>query len=69
LIQNTQNRDGAAIQAKLDDLIRSGRGLNEFVGIEKLTEKEVEAFRCKCEAAAAKVGQSKHQFSKSAAYH
>ncbi|TIO71961.1 MAG: low affinity iron permease family protein, partial [Mesorhizobium sp.] len=25
LIQNTQNRDGAAIQAKLDELIRSGR--------------------------------------------
>ena len=27
LIQNTQNRDGAAIQAKLDELIRSHRRL------------------------------------------
>jgi low affinity Fe/Cu permease len=26
LIQNTQNREGAAIQAKLDELIRSGEG-------------------------------------------
>ncbi|WP_271894254.1 low affinity iron permease family protein [Candidatus Phyllobacterium onerii] len=52
LIQNTQNRDGAAIQAKLDELIRSGAGLNKFVGIEKLTQTEVEAFRDQCEAAA-----------------
>ena len=52
LIQNTQNRDGAALQAKLDELIRVGRGQNTFIGIEHLTEKEVEAFRKKCEQAA-----------------
>jgi low affinity Fe/Cu permease len=69
LIQNTQNRDGAAIQAKLDELIRSGRGLNEFIGIEKLTEKEVEAFRCKCEVAAEKANQPTRTSSKTAAYH
>jgi low affinity Fe/Cu permease len=34
LIQNTQNRDGAAIQAKLDDLILTSRADNEFIGIE-----------------------------------
>jgi low affinity Fe/Cu permease len=48
LIQNTQNRDGAAIQAKLDELIRSGQGKNDFIGIEHLTEEEVEHFRAAC---------------------
>lgn len=51
LIQNTQNRDGAAIQAKLDELIRSGNGKNDFIGIERLTEAEVMEFRKLCEAA------------------
>jgi low affinity Fe/Cu permease len=52
LIQNTQNRDGAAIQAKLDELIRVSRGHNHFIGIEHLTESEVEEIRLKCEEAA-----------------
>jgi low affinity Fe/Cu permease len=51
LIQNTQNRDGAAVQAKLDELIRVSEGENEFIGIEHLSEEEVEEFRKKCEAA------------------
>lgn len=52
LIQNTQNRDGAAIQAKLDEIIRAGHGQNTFIGIEHLSEKEVEEFRKQCEQAA-----------------
>ena len=52
LIQNTQNRDGAAIQAKLDELIRVSKGNNHFIGIEHLTETEVEEIRLKCEQAA-----------------
>ncbi len=52
LIQNTQNRDGAAIQAKLDELIRVGKAKNDFIGIEHLTEKEVEQYRALCEKAA-----------------
>jgi low affinity Fe/Cu permease len=52
LIQNTQNRDGAAIQAKLDELIRVSTGHNTFIGIEHLTESEVEEIRAKCERAA-----------------
>lgn len=43
LIQNTQNRDNAAIQAKLDELIRVGDSDNKFIGIEHLTDEELEA--------------------------
>ena len=42
LIQNTQNRDNAAIQAKLDELIRVSNAKNRFIGIEKLTDRELE---------------------------
>jgi low affinity Fe/Cu permease len=55
LIQNTQNRDGAALQAKLDELIRASSAANAFIGIENLTQEEVDDFRARCEAAA-KVG-------------
>ena len=50
LIQNTQNRDGAAIQAKLDELIRAAHGArDQFVGIENLTADELEEIRKACE--------------------
>jgi low affinity Fe/Cu permease len=43
LIQNTQNRDGKAIQLKLDELIRSKRGArNTMVDLENCTEEELE---------------------------
>jgi low affinity Fe/Cu permease len=45
LIQNSQNRDSAALQVKLDELIRSSSAKNAFVGIEHLTEKEIEKLR------------------------
>jgi low affinity Fe/Cu permease len=52
LIQNSQNRDSAAIQVKLDELIRVGAAHNSLVGIEHLTDKELEDLRAKCEARA-----------------
>jgi low affinity Fe/Cu permease len=58
LIQNTQNRDGAAIQAKLDELIRVTAASNAFIGIEHLTEEEVNQFRSKCKAAADRAGHA-----------
>lgn len=49
LIQNSQNRDSAAIQVKLDELIRVGAARNSLVGIEHLTDEELEDLRTKCE--------------------
>jgi low affinity Fe/Cu permease len=53
LIQNTQNREGAALQTKLDELIRAVQGArNRFVGIEHLTEEDLDALRRESEAEA-----------------
>jgi len=42
LIQNSQNRDGAAIQAKLDEILRSlDKARDQFVGIEHLTDAQI----------------------------
>jgi len=50
LIQNAQNRDGSAIQAKLDELIRALKGpRNEFVGIEHLSQQQLEQIKAKLE--------------------
>ena len=40
VLQNSQNRDGKALQAKLDELILSSHAQNKFVGIERLDEGE-----------------------------
>jgi low affinity Fe/Cu permease len=52
LIQNSQNRDSAAIQVKLDELIRVGAAQNSLVGIEHLTDQELEDLRKTCESRA-----------------
>jgi low affinity Fe/Cu permease len=53
LIQNTQNRDTAAIQIKLDELIRVTKGHNALMDLEELDEDELEEFRAEYEKMAA----------------
>ena len=47
LIQNSQNRDSAALQAKLDELLRAVGNAREtkFIGVEHLTDDEIEKIR------------------------
>lgn len=46
LIQNTQNRDGAALQLKLDEIIRSLEGAhNAVLDLEELPEEQLAKFR------------------------
>ena len=42
LIQNTQNRESAALQLKADELLRAMRGAqNAFINLEELTEEDL----------------------------
>lgn len=41
ILQNTQNRDGKALQAKLDELILTSKAENRFVGVERLDEDDL----------------------------
>jgi low affinity Fe/Cu permease len=51
LIQNTQNRDSAAVHLKLDELIRTVNGAhNALLDLEELTEADLERLRSRYEA-------------------
>ena len=53
LIQNTQNRDTAALQLKLDELIRVTEGAhNALLDLEELTESELDSARRRYETLA-----------------
>ena len=45
LLQSSSNRDTLALHAKLDEMIRSSDARNDFIGLDKLPEKEVERRR------------------------
>jgi low affinity Fe/Cu permease len=68
IIQNTQNRDGAAIQAKLDELIRTSGAQNKFIGIEQLTAEEIAEYREHCQALARKAIERAAEHSKQKAF-
>jgi low affinity Fe/Cu permease len=62
LIQNAQNRDAAAIQAKLDEIIRAmSHGRNEFIGIEHLMEDEIELIRANLERDCGQGDAARHE--------
>jgi low affinity Fe/Cu permease len=58
LIQNTQNRDTAAIQIKLDELIRVTQGAhNALLDLEELDQDKLDAFHAKYEKLASAARQ------------
>ena len=62
LIQNSQNRDGAAMQAKLDELLRAvDKARETFIGIEHLTDDQLELLRAALERKAKEISASKKQ--------
>jgi low affinity Fe/Cu permease len=59
LIQHTQNADTAAMQIKLDELIRvSAKANNELLDLEELDEKRLEEIRRQYEALARKASDA-----------
>jgi len=58
VIQNTQNRDTAAIQIKLDELIRATQGAhNALLDLEELDEEELQSYLRRYEQLAAAARQ------------
>src|SRR5918997_357256 len=46
ILQATQNRDGAALQAKIDELIKAtAKARDDLIGLEKRDEDEIERVR------------------------
>ena len=49
VLQSSQNRDGLALQLKLDELILASQAGNEFVGAERLSDSEIRQLRKLCD--------------------
>lgn len=46
VIQNSQNRDGLALQIKLDEIIRAvGKAQNAMIDLEDLSQEELDAMK------------------------
>jgi low affinity Fe/Cu permease len=62
LIQNSQNRDGAAMQAKLDELLRAiETARSQFIGIEHLSDRQIDLIRSALEREVERKGTPKRQ--------
>jgi low affinity Fe/Cu permease len=62
VIQNTQNRDTAAMQVKLDELIRATQGAhNAILDLEQLDEESLERYMRRYEALAAQARERLRQ--------
>lgn len=62
LIQNTQNRDAAAMQLKLNELIRAiGTARNSMLDLENCTEEEIAAIKEEFAAIRTRVAAEKAQ--------
>jgi low affinity Fe/Cu permease len=67
LIQNSQNRDGAAMQAKLDELLRAvDQAREQFIGIEHLTDTQIELVRTALERHAKQLHEDQNNKQKTA---
>ena len=59
ILQATQNRDGAALQAKIDELIKVNHDArNTLIGLENRSEEEIERMRAEVEE---RVGQQRQK--------
>jgi low affinity Fe/Cu permease len=59
VIQNSQNRDSSALQAKIDELIRATAARNSFVGIDQLTPEEIHEIRKRAQPPASKMPETR----------
>lgn len=63
LIQNTQNRDSKAMQLKIDELIRTSRSRNWMVGLEDLSDEELDRLHQEFRRVTAKSAQRSGEMS------
>ena len=62
VIQNTQNRDGRAMQLKLDELIQATKAARtEFVDIESVTDAELDELQEQFKQVQEQIHSKKHK--------